>query len=118
MPEYRATRDSGREIVETDIHLQIPVGGTTLSGQLLKSRLPDSNVTLYLVRQTDYFDRDGLYQSDGRDFPDNCDRFIFFCPLCAGSFSATGLVSIGRSLQRLANRIDPCVFENALCRST
>jgi len=50
-----------------------------VAGSLLKSHLPDSDVPVYLVQQDDYFHRDGLYQSNGEDFKDNCERFAFFC---------------------------------------
>lgn len=87
LPEYRVTRQAGVEIVETDIHIDIPIGGKTVSGQLLKSHLPDSNVVIYLVRQPHYYDRDGIYQFDGRDFQDNCERYVFFCRFVLESFS-------------------------------
>jgi len=32
-----------------------------------------------LVEQDDYFDRDQLYQEDGEDYKDNCERFVFYC---------------------------------------
>ena len=79
MPAYRVALQSGQEIMETDIHLSIPVGSKMVEGSLLKSRLPNSNVVVYLVHQPDYFDRDGLYQVDGEDYKDNCERFVFFC---------------------------------------
>ena len=33
---------------------------------------------MYLIDQPRYFDRDGLYGSDGKDYDDNCERFVFF----------------------------------------
>lgn len=79
MPAYRVALQSGQEVVETDIRFSIPVGSKMVEGSLLKSHLPDSNVVVYLVHQADYFDRDGLYQVDGEDYKDNCERFVFFC---------------------------------------
>ena len=35
-------------------------------------------ITTYFVDQPALFDRDGLYQDTGRDFPDNLERFSFF----------------------------------------
>src|SRR6266480_3423094 len=31
------------------------------------------------LRADQYFDRDGLYGEGGRDWPDNAERFAFFC---------------------------------------
>ena len=58
--------------------LQIQVGKKRLAGNVLKTQLPDSNVTVLLIDQPDYFDRPGLYQEAGKDFKDNCERFVFF----------------------------------------
>ncbi len=33
----------------------------------------------YFIGHDAFFNRDGLYGSNGRDFPDNAERFIFFC---------------------------------------
>ena len=33
----------------------------------------------YFIGHDPFFDRDGLYGSGGQDFPDNAERFIFFC---------------------------------------
>ena len=33
---------------------------------------------VYLVEQDQYFDRAELYRDDGKDYSDNCERFVFF----------------------------------------
>ena len=33
---------------------------------------------VYLVQQDQYYDRDELYNVDGKDYIDNCERFVFF----------------------------------------
>jgi len=66
-------------IEQTGVQLQIPIGSKQVTGQVLKSRLPKSNVTVYLIQQDEYFRRGGLYQHDGKDYEDNCERFVFFC---------------------------------------
>ena len=35
-------------------------------------------MTVFLIDQPGYYDRPGLYQSNGVDYRDNCERFIFF----------------------------------------
>jgi starch synthase len=49
-----------------------------VTGHLLRSSMPGVDVPVYLVQQDQYFDRDHLYGADGKDYPDNCERFVFF----------------------------------------
>ena len=79
LPGYRQALQSGQHIEHTNLHLDIPIGNKIVAGRLLKSRLPDSDVDVYLVDQADYFDRPELYRQDGADYRDNCERFVFFC---------------------------------------
>ncbi|MEM6691657.1 MAG: glycogen synthase, partial [Planctomycetota bacterium] len=39
---------------------------------------PGSDVPVWLIDQPQYFDREGLYNSAGQDYPDNAERFTFF----------------------------------------
>jgi starch synthase len=61
-----------------------------VDGRIWKATLPESSVTVYLVEQADYFERDDSTQGRGlyhytlpngqkRDYPDNCERYVFFC---------------------------------------
>ena len=43
-----------------------------------ESRLPGSNVPVYLIDRPVFFDRDEVYQVHGKDYADNCARFVFF----------------------------------------
>ena len=78
MPAYREVQQAGLPIKPTGIELTIPIGRKTVPGRLLEGRFPDSDVPVYFVEQPDYFDRDELYQVAGKDYPDNCERFVFF----------------------------------------
>jgi starch synthase len=79
LPCYRDCWQAGPPLRATGWTLRIPVGAKTIEGVVHVSRLPDSEVTVYLVDQPSYFDREGLYQQpDGADWPDNAERFAFF----------------------------------------
>ena len=78
LPAYRHVRDSGLPIEPTGVNLSIPIGRKTVRGSILRSHLPNSSVPVYLVQQDDYFNRDELYRENGKDFIDNCERFVFF----------------------------------------
>lgn len=78
LPGYRSVAESGLSIGPTGVNLNIPIGRKTIPGRVLVSHFPGTDVPVYLIDQPEYFDRDGLYQSGGRDYPDNCERFVFF----------------------------------------
>ncbi|MEQ1903011.1 MAG: glycogen synthase GlgA [Pirellulaceae bacterium] len=79
LPAYRAVRRCNCPITPTDIEFAVPVGSKLVTGRLLESRLPNSNVVVYLVEHAGYFDRPELYGEHGNDYADNCERFVFFC---------------------------------------
>jgi starch synthase len=78
LPAYQAIRSAGVPIEPTGVTFEIAIGNKTVSGSFLKSQLPDSGVTVYFVDQPQYYERPGLYQEDGEDYRDNCERFVFF----------------------------------------
>jgi starch synthase len=78
MPLYRQVRFSGHPIEPLGIDFIVPIGSKTMTGHLLRSRMPNSQVPVYFVEQDQYFDRDQLYSVDGKDYIDNCERFVFF----------------------------------------
>jgi starch synthase len=88
MPLYTAVRRSGMPIERTGAVLPVPVGGRTLACRVFRSRLPNSDVPVYLVEHQPFFERDdpaagrGLYQQTmwggyKADYPDNAERFTF-----------------------------------------
>ena len=50
-----------------------------LNDVIFRAKMPKSQVTVYFIDNPKYFDREGLYQEKGIDYPDNCERFSFFC---------------------------------------
>jgi starch synthase len=90
LPLYRVARNGKVPIAPTGMTFSVPVGQRTVDGRLWRATLPDSDVPVYLVEQPEYFDRDDLAQGRSlyqftlptgqkRDYPDNCERFVFFC---------------------------------------
>ena len=78
LPGYRRALASGISMTPTGITLRIPIGSQTVEGNVIGAALPGSGVKVYLIDQPRYFDRDGIYGSDGIDYEDNCERFVFF----------------------------------------
>jgi starch synthase len=79
-PQIHAQNRSsnGIAIEPTGIQLEVPIGTRHVTGGVRRARLPGSAVTYFLIDQPGYFDRPGLYQVNGADFRDNCERFVFF----------------------------------------
>ncbi|MBI3823493.1 MAG: glycogen synthase GlgA [Planctomycetes bacterium] len=83
MPFYRACRSSKQPIEPTEHRFRVPIGERVVEGRLWRSKLPGSDVPVYLIEQDDYFDRDALYQitnaaGEKVDHADNSARFGFF----------------------------------------
>jgi starch synthase len=77
-PQVQAKRGECPLIKATGHAFQIHVGSRQVAASLFWSELPGSDVTVFLVDQSDYFDRTSLYGDKGEDYRDNCERFVFF----------------------------------------
>ncbi|MBY0528199.1 MAG: glycogen synthase GlgA [Gemmataceae bacterium] len=89
-PLYRSARNGKVPLTDTHLTFSVPIGARLVSGRLWKATLPDSSVPVYLIEQAEFFERDdpgqgrGIYQftlpgGQKRDYPDNCERYVFFC---------------------------------------
>ena len=56
--------------------LKVPLGPHTVEADVRRAEA--GGVTAYLVDFPAFFDRPGVYGEDGRDYPDNAERFAFF----------------------------------------
>lgn len=90
MPAYRHIREAGVPIRETAVRFEIPIGSKRVQGGLLRGTLPQADVPVLFVDQPDYYHRAELY-GEGRDYPDNCERFTFFCRAALETVRALGL---------------------------
>ena len=78
LPLYRQVDRARCGLRATPITVAVRVGLRALEGRVWEARLPGSGVTAYLIECAPLFDRDGLYQDGGTDYPDNLQRFSFF----------------------------------------
>lgn len=85
MPLYGEVRREALGVRPTGVRLSVSVGDRTLEGHLFNATLPapptagpKSRVPVYLIACEALFDREGLYQVNGKDHPDNLERFSFF----------------------------------------
>jgi len=86
MPNYRAVNE--RKYVLRDV-IRLKDMPVELDGEVLRANgksafLPNSKVQIYFLDYKPYFDRPQLYEEtgSGKGYPDNAERFIFFCRGC------------------------------------
>jgi starch synthase len=72
LPRYRTTKPGSR--VPSAQSLTLPLGSGFKFASVQDGGRAH-NVQTYLVDCPEYFDRDGLYQNKGEDYPDNAQRF-------------------------------------------
>jgi starch synthase len=77
MPYYRQVMRGGfgEERVE---RIRVPLGKNSKTGSVYQTTIPGSRVPVYFISCDPLFNREGLYEDDGVDYPDNVERFTFF----------------------------------------
>ena len=78
MPLYRQVDRKKFALRPTGRSVNVTLAGQSLAGAWWEGVLPQTTVPVYLLEQSTFFDRDGLYQAQGKDHPDNLARFSFF----------------------------------------
>lgn len=78
IPYYTAKISTKKhKIKDAETKIKATVGNKEVEGELFTCKLAH-NVTAYLIKQDQYFNRPELYQTPEGDYPDNAERFIFF----------------------------------------
>jgi starch synthase len=75
LPRYRATEAAAALIPS----LTISMGGARLRFPAIADGAALDGVRYFFVDDAAYFDREGLYGSGGKDYPDNAERYAEFC---------------------------------------
>jgi len=82
LPHYRCLNESGRSFRPVCwLRVAAPQGpvNTLVEEDILPAGQGDRRVRVWTIRNDELFDRPGLYQDQGLDYPDNLKRFSFFC---------------------------------------
>ena len=82
LPHYRCVNESGRSFHPVcRLRVFTPQGlvDTLIEEDIFFGGQGDCRVRVWTIRNDAFFDRPGLYQDQGGDYPDNLDRFSFFC---------------------------------------
>ena len=78
MPKHKCVAECPLGIRPLGLDVDIPIGGTRKSGFLYSSNL-NGGIPVYFVGNETYYSRDPIYGTRHGDYPDNAERFIFFC---------------------------------------
>ena len=84
LPAYRQVDALGDQVVDY-ARLAVPTAQGLVEARIQERTGPHSHVTgsgrlrVLTVRHDAFFSRSGLYQEAGHDYPDNLERFAFFC---------------------------------------
>jgi starch synthase len=76
-PLYRGIPEQFPNIRRQDWWFELPLGSHRVRAELY-SLEPEPNLTVYFIRQQDFYDRAGYYEEKNISYADNADRFIFF----------------------------------------
>ncbi len=77
MPLYREVRKKNLPLEPILDDGSLEMDGNTLSYTVFAHRA--DGVIVFFIDRPEYFDRDGLYGTAAGDYPDNGERFAFFC---------------------------------------
>jgi starch synthase len=81
-PLYAGIRERFPDLKQLDLPLEFPLGSRSVRGKIW-SLEPIPGLTVYFVDQPAFYERTGLYQEEGVDYPDNAERFIFLSKAAA-----------------------------------
>ncbi len=78
LPRYRGVERAAGTLRPVLPRVEVPVGARAVEGAVLEGRAGKA-IPVYFLAQDAYYDRPALYTTAEGDYPDNCERFVFFC---------------------------------------
>lgn len=79
MPLYQKVTQSGAKLTKLKPVLKVRIGDKVFEGAVWQGVIPDSEAPVYFIDQKEFYNRPELYGIKGKDYTDNCQRFVFFC---------------------------------------
>jgi starch synthase len=76
IPKYRVIVNERHHLIRRPEEIRVAMGDRTQTARLWEGQR--GGVRTILLDHEGFYGRQGLYQEDGEDFPDNAERFIFF----------------------------------------
>ena len=79
MPKYKIVDVEKWSLLPLLPEMVVNFDKNTYRGQILRCSYPGTRIPVYFVQQDEFFNRETLYTEFGKDYPDNAERFAFFC---------------------------------------
>ena len=79
LPKYKSIRGQEFGIKETGEYVRVPMGRGRMETADIRVAKTEKGIPVYFVNHDGYFGRAGLYGSRYGEYPDNGERFAFFC---------------------------------------
>lgn len=76
-PLHRGIREKFPALKKFDWQIDLPLGPRRVTAEVWTLQ-PSAGHTIYFIDQPEFFNRPGLYGTQGADYPDNAERFVFF----------------------------------------
>ncbi len=76
LPKYSCTESQPMEPL--NLELEVASGRNKNKGTLFEGKLSEG-IPVYLIENDEFFDRKHLYGEPGSEYPDNAERYAFFC---------------------------------------
>src|SRR3989475_9629709 len=78
LPRYAGIEPQAADLRQTAM-VAVPFHGGSVRVGIETGTLENKAVSLVCIRYDPFFGRGGLYGEEGRDYPDNLERFVLFC---------------------------------------
>jgi starch synthase len=79
LPKYKTVRSQEFGIKETGEWVKVPMEAHRVESADIRAVKTEKGIPVYFINHEGYYGRPGLYQGPQGDYPDNGERFIFFC---------------------------------------
>src|SRR5215471_2689995 len=77
-PAHRGVLQGYFPLALNEPGVSVLVGDRLVEASILRSGV-GRNISVFMIREDRYFDREYLYGTTQADYPDNAERFVFFC---------------------------------------
>ena len=77
LPGYSAIERHRFNVTATGIRFSIPIGNKNIAASVSEIRMSE-NLSIYLIENENYFNRENLFGTGDKAYADNAERFLFF----------------------------------------
>ncbi len=90
LPKYNEIDDQEFKIKSTGKRISVNMSGKIINSEIFETVFGDG-IPVYLLENSDYFQRNGIYESNNKEHHDNAERFAFFSKGCLCAIKELGI---------------------------